>query len=210
MPASAPKITSPPAAHRTERLADVLELPRGERADAKLVTLALDGQSWAHEAIYRRYVQRIGRVARSLLRDDSEVDDVVQETFLIAFETLARLGDPSALRSWLTGIAVHRVHRRFRWSRWTRLWTSAELAASLETQLSAEAGPDQRAELARIDRVLQKLPVTLRLPWVLRHVLGDSLDDIAGACGCSLATVKRRIGEAERHVDAHVAGTGAR
>ncbi len=198
---------SPAAA--APRLAEVVALPRAEPDDVELVTRAREGSVWAHEAIYRRYVQRVARVAQQLLRDDAEIDDVVQETFLIAFETIDRLADPAALRGWLTGIAVHRVHRRFRLHRITRLWTSAELASPFESQISHDASPELRAELALIDQVLQRLPMALRTAWVLRRVLGDSLEEVAHACGCSLATVKRRIGEAEQHVEAHLAGTQA-
>jgi RNA polymerase sigma-70 factor (ECF subfamily) len=48
------------------------------------------------------------------------------------------------------------------------------------------------------------MPLKLRTPWVLRHVIGCSLDDVAAACACSLATVKRRITAAEEIVDKHV------
>ena len=187
------------------RVAAVVALPIGEPDDAELVTRARGGDAWAHEAIYRRHVQRIARVGQRLLRNSAEVDDVVQETFLIAFEQLHELAQPAALRGWLTRIAISRVHRRFRWWRW---WATAEVAL-LESQVSEEAGPDQRAELALIDRALGRLSLKLRMAWVLRRVLGDSLDEVAEACACSLATAKRRIAEADAFVEQHLAG-GAR
>ncbi len=194
---------------RIALLADVVALPRDEPDDSELVRRAKTGEVWAHEAIYRRYVQRVARVGQQLLRDPADVDDIVQETFLIAFETIGRLSEPAALRGWLTGIAVHRVHRRFRWHRFTRLWTRSELAASRETRTSHDASPEVRAELVLIDQVLARVPLKVRTPWVLRRVLGDSLEEIAEACGCSLATVKRRIGEVEALIETHLAG-GAR
>src|SRR5579862_3734773 len=103
------------AAIVSQRIAEVVALPVGEPDDVELVRRARAGDAWAHEAIYRRYVQRVARVAQRLLRDPAEVDDVVQETFLIAFEKIDALAEPAALRGWLTQIAVSRVHRRFRW-----------------------------------------------------------------------------------------------
>ena len=200
-------MTARAAACTARRSRDIVALPVGEPDDVELVRRARTGDGWAHEAIYRRYVERVARVAQRLLRDAGEVDDVVQETFLIAFEKIDALAEPAALRGWLTQIAVSRVHRRFRWHRWTRLGSADELAASLESQVSTDAGPDQRAELALIDQALQKLPLKLRLPWVLRHVLGDSLEEVAEACGCSLATVKRRIRDADTYVDKHLGVT---
>ena len=187
-------------------LADVVALPRGEPDDVELVRRACDGDVWAHEAIYRRYVQRVARVGQQLLHDATEIDDIVQETFLIAFETLDSLAEPAALRGWLTRIAVHRVHRRFRWRRLTRLWARSELATARDGRISQAAGPEVRTELALIDQVLQKLPLKLRTPWILRRVLGDSLEDVALACACSLATAKRRIAEVDAQIDAHLAG----
>jgi len=181
-------------------------LPRGEVialaavdriGDSELVRRARERDDWATEAIYRRYVGLVASTAQRLLRSDGDVDDVVQETFLIAFEQLDRLVEPAALRGWLAQIAVSRVHRRFRWRKWTRLWSAVELEASLHDQASADASPEQRAELALIDRALGKLALKLRTPWVLRHVIGYQLDDIATACECSLATVKRRLAEAD-------------
>ena len=190
------------------RVGEIVALPVAELDDVELVRRARDGDSWAHEAIYRRYVQRVARVGQRLLRDPAEVDDVVQETFLIAFQQIAALAEPAALRGWLTRIAVSRVHRRFRWYRLTRLWSSTELAASLDDQVSTDASPEQRAELALIDRALQQLPLKVRMSWVLRHVIGDSLDDVAVACECSLATVKRRIVVAETFVAKFLSGAG--
>jgi len=187
--------------------AEVIALPGSDAIpDAELVRRARERDEWATEMIYRRYVRLVASTAQRLLRSDGDVDDIVQETFLIAFEQLDRLVEPAALRGWLAQIAVSRVHRRFRWHKWTRLWSGVELEASLHDQASGEASPEQRAELALIDRALARMPLKLRTPWVLRHVIGYQLDDIATACQCSLATVKRRITDAEAIVKDHLGG----
>jgi RNA polymerase sigma-70 factor, ECF subfamily len=173
-------------------------------ADGDLVRRARGGEDWAHEMIYRRHVRLIATTAQRLLRDTSDVDDIVHETFLIAFEKLDRLLDPDALRGWLVRIAVSRVHRRFRWRRFVSLLGGESPVAVLEDQVSNDASPEQRAELALIDRALARMPLKLRTPWVLRHVVGCQLEDVAAACACSLATVKRRIVEAEALVQAHL------
>jgi RNA polymerase sigma-70 factor, ECF subfamily len=174
--------------------------------DAGLVARAQRGDGWAQEAIYRRHVRLVASVAMGMLRDPSEVDDVVQETFLIAFEQLANLGEPAALRGWLARIAVSRVHRRFRFRRWTRLWSSAELEARLEEQATEDATQAQRAELSLVDRALASMSFELRTAWVLRHVLGHELRDVAAACAWSPSTCKRRLSAAEAIVDRHVRG----
>src|SRR5262245_66523655 len=112
--------------------------------------------------IYRRHVGLIAATAQRLLRDPADVDDVVQETFLIGFEQLERLVEPAALRGWLVQIAVSRVHRRFRWRKLTGWLSGAEVAAALEDQACEAASPEQRAELALIDRALARMPLKLR------------------------------------------------
>jgi RNA polymerase sigma-70 factor (ECF subfamily) len=203
----------PPAPLPTPELSaggEVLTLadhrPAERIEDAELVERALAGDGWAREAMFRRHVMTVAAAARRLLRDSAEVDDVVQETFLIAFEQLPRLVRPAALRGWLLQIAISRVHRRFRsWRRW-RLPPVEETAARLEEQAARGVSPEQRAELALVDRALEELALPLRTAWVLRHVEGHSLEDTAAACACSLATVKRRITRAEEVVQRFLTG----
>jgi RNA polymerase sigma-70 factor (ECF subfamily) len=52
---------------------------------------------------------------------------------------------------------------------------------------------EQSALLARIYRTLDEIEPKNRIAWVLRHIEGERLEDVADACGCSLATAKRRI-----------------
>lgn len=172
--------------------------------DAELVERALGADAWAEEMIYRRHVGSVASTARRLLRDPAEAADVVQETFLIAFEKLATLTEPAALRGWLARIAVSRVHRRWRWRR-IKLWGASADEESLLDVASPDLSPAERAELALIDERLSALPTKLRVPWVLRHVVGYSLDEVATACACSLASVKRYLDRAESEISAALA-----
>jgi RNA polymerase sigma-70 factor (ECF subfamily) len=186
---------------------DVIVLPVAQAAapdDASLVARALGGEGWAFEAIYRRHVGIVAGTCRRMLRDAAETEDVVQETFLIAFEDLAALSEPAALRVWLVRIGVSRVHRRFRRRRLIAWLTGEHAATSLEAQAAPGLSPAERAELALVDRALAPVPPERRTPWIMRHVLGYPLEEIAEVCGCSLATVKRRIADVEGRVAAHV------
>ncbi|MBL8624717.1 MAG: sigma-70 family RNA polymerase sigma factor [Myxococcales bacterium] len=170
--------------------------------DAELVARARTRDAWAEEMIYRRHAPQVASIARRLLRDPVEAADVTQETFLIAFQKLGALAEPAALRGWLARIAVSRVHRRWRWRK-VRFWAAATDDESLADVADAGVAPDRKTELALIDEALRGIPVKLRVPWVLRHVIGYSLDEVATACDCSLASVKRYLGRAEAAVAAH-------
>ncbi|HET9957202.1 MAG TPA: RNA polymerase sigma factor [Polyangiaceae bacterium] len=147
--------------------------PRSEAAaeeDTDLVKEALAGNRWAEEALYYRHVRGVTRVVLRLLSRSSEVEDVVQDTFVIAFGDLAVLADPAAFRHWLIRIAVRQVHRRFRRRKLLRL---LGLDASQDDQILAaqadpKAGPETRVLLGEVDRILAKLPIRARVAWVLR------------------------------------------
>jgi RNA polymerase sigma-70 factor (ECF subfamily) len=68
----------------------------------------------------------------------------------------------------------------------------------------ADSSPEVRAELALLDGQLARLPVEERAAWILRHVDGYQLEEVAALCKCSLATAKRRIATADARVRASV------
>jgi RNA polymerase sigma-70 factor, ECF subfamily len=169
-------------------------------ADADLVLRVQSGDRWAEDALYRRYARAVFGLVMRLLGSAEEVEDVVHDAFVTAFEKMNRLREPSAFRAWLMQIAithVRRVLRRRRLRRALGLLPSAE-AASFERFASNTVSPETRADLAVVDGILSRLPSDQRIAWVLRHVEGHRLEEIADLCRCSLATVKRRIGAAER------------
>jgi RNA polymerase sigma-70 factor (ECF subfamily) len=178
--------------------------------DAELVTRAVAGDRWAREMIYRRHAGPLLAVAVRLLRNKAEAEEVVQDTFVTAFEQLGSLREQAALRSWLWQIGVSLVRRRFRRARLLGFigLDRAMEDATLTEMVSPGARPDERAELALIDRALSGMRGELRLAWTLRKVEGLELTEVAAMCRCSLATVKRRIAEADVFVSRHL-GTGA-
>jgi RNA polymerase sigma-70 factor (ECF subfamily) len=180
--------------------------------DAELVLRAVSGDAWAKEALFRRHVRAVtGTVVRLLGgRDPSEAEDIVQDTFVVAFSQLARLRDGRVVRSWLLQIAVRRVYRRLKRRRLLELFGFETEHGELALMVERGASPEVMAELALIDGVLAELPIDQRVAWMLRHVEGEALEDIAVILECSLATVKRRIRAADEAIAVHVGGEVAR
>jgi RNA polymerase sigma-70 factor (ECF subfamily) len=177
-----------------------------ERSDAALVERARRGDRFALDALVRRHLPAVAAMVARLLGDPVEAEDVVQDTMAAAFADLAALREPSAFRPWLLRVAVHKVHRRFRRRKVLRfLGIGGEPETGLAELASEDATQEQHAELVLLDRMLGTLPVGERIAWSLRCVEGLSLDEVAVACGCSLATAKRRIQAADRVIRAHVA-----
>jgi len=177
-----------------------------ELSDAGLVERACRGQAWAEEALFRKHVDFVSALAGRLLRDRAEADDVVQETFVAAFEGLGALTDGSSFRAWLTSIAVHKAHRRFRRRRLLSLLGLYESShdVAMTASLAVDAPQEARAELAWLEQLLETSNDEDRAAWILRHVEGSSLEETAHLCGCSLTTVKRRIGRVQAMVEAHL------
>jgi RNA polymerase sigma-70 factor (ECF subfamily) len=151
------------------------------------------------DALFRRYARYVAGVTVRLLgRDDHEVDDVVQEVFWLASRRMHRLQDIDGARGWLVTATTRLVRRRLRRRRWRALFHVREPLGEVP---APGATAEQRALLARLYRVLEQLPVEARLAWVLRHLEGERLEDVARACGCSLATAKRRIAAAQHALE---------
>jgi RNA polymerase sigma-70 factor (ECF subfamily) len=141
---------------------------------------------------YGSYVARVA--ARMLGRDDAEVDDVVQEVFFVTLRRLDRIRSAESARPWLMAVTVRVVQRTLRRRKWRRMLLGESSAAEVP---AAGISADQRALLVRIYRTLDEIAPQSRIAWVLRFVEGERLEDVADACGCSLATAKRRIAFAQ-------------
>lgn len=151
------------------------------------------------DLVFRRYSPYVARVALRLLGNDAEVDDLVQDVFLEAHRGLSQLREPGALRGWLSRICVRRATRRLRRRR-LLAFLSFELVAERDLPVAADATPEQRLEVARVYRCLDRMSTEERVAWVLRHVEGESLEDLVVLCGCSKSTVQRRLRSAEARI----------
>jgi RNA polymerase sigma-70 factor, ECF subfamily len=192
-----------------------VELARNEyltsrESDAEMARRVLAGDEWAREALYRRYVRPVWTTALRLVGNHTDAEDIVQDTFVEAFRDLGQLEKLESLRHWLLGIAVHQAQRRFRRRKLLRALGLERGAsdASLDLLVTRDASPEVHAELLRVDRALARASVNDRAAWILRHVEGNSLEETAELCRCSLATVKRRIAKANALVVEHASRGG--
>lgn len=169
--------------------------------DARLVELVRGGDSRAFATLYHRHARYLAGVVFRLTGREPDVDDVLQETFLDALGAIHQLRDPSGLRSWLAAIAVRRVHKRLARRRRLRF-----LERAVELVSPKASDPHDQRRVDELYEVLETLSPDTRLPWVLHHVEGETLPAVAELCNVSLATVKRRIAEAEEKIDRRLHG----
>jgi RNA polymerase sigma-70 factor, ECF subfamily len=178
-----------------------------EPSDRELLEEARRGDSAAFGALIRRHDRYLYRVARSVLQDDQEAEDVVQQTYLQAFTKLVDFRGEANLRTWLTRIALNDAIRRRRRQRsmvdLSEIDTARERVRS-QNYLSPLAAPTPESAAARsqIRRILEQaidgLPAAFRLVLVLRDVEEVSVEQTAKVLGLRPETVRTRLHRARR------------
>jgi RNA polymerase sigma-70 factor (ECF subfamily) len=166
-----------------------------EGDEAALVAAVSGGRVDAAAAFYDRHVRAIHALVFRLMGPDAELDDVVHDVFVRALESLSRLRQPAALRSWLFGIAIRTVRIRFQRrarQRWLRFMAPEDLPEPT-TLPETELGDALRDVYA----ILLGMDSDERIALVLHRVEGLSLEDAARVAGTSLATFRRRLARGE-------------
>jgi len=153
------------------------------------------------DVLYRRYAPYVGSIAVRLLGRDGEVDDLVQDVFVEVLRGLKGLRDPAAFKGWLAQITVRMATRRLRQRNLRRMLHLPELPPEYASLAAATATPDQRALVAQVYRVLDRMPAKTRVIWILRNVLDEPLHAVAELVECSQSTVQRRLIDAQVLID---------
>jgi RNA polymerase sigma-70 factor (ECF subfamily) len=148
---------------------------------------------------FRMYSRLVASIGFRILGRRSEVDDLVQDVFVEAGKWADRIEDPAALKHWLMTVTVRAARHRLRKARFASM-LGFGAPVSYEEIAGPGASPAERALLAEVYRVLDRVPVNERVAWTLRHVQGEPLAEVAELCGCSLATAKRRIAAAHEAI----------
>ncbi len=165
-----------------------------EPTDEDIVRRVLAGDIASFELILRRYNQRLYRVARSIVGNDSEAEDVVQEAYLNAYRHLGDFAGRSSFATWLTRIAVHEASARRR-SRQRMRNIEIDEAESLTMRPTRQADDElSTRELGDVLRlVIDELPPEFRVVFTMRLVEGLSTEEAAECLGLSQENVKIRL-----------------
>ncbi len=179
-----------------------------ELADSELVMRARRGDAAAVREIIRRNNRHLFRAARSVLRDDAEAEDVVQEAYVRAFRALGGFRGDASLSTWLARIARNEALGRLRRRRPTADLEAIEAAqrgqgASILMFPTASGGnPESAAARREIRRLLEEaideLPDVFRPVLVARDVDGLSVEETAEVLGVRPETVRTRLHRARR------------
>ena len=185
------------------RQSEVPRTPQAPSGDAELVRRALERDEAAVRAILKANNRRLFRLARGILRNDSEAEDVVQEAYVRAFTHLAEFRGASSLSTWLSRIAMNEVLGRLRRARpgveLDALPESAHEAQIIPFPITTSAADDPEKSMARreiqnvIEDAIDELPGAFRLVFIARVVEGMSIEETAATFDLKPETVKTRL-----------------
>lgn len=157
--------------------------------------------------LMRRYNQRLFRIARSILKNDIDAEDAVQDAYLKAFGHLGQFRGDASVGTWLTRIlmneAIARARRRAAWVLTDDWPATASRAAELSTTMPDPEVTMHHTELrALVEASIDRLPDPFRLVFVARFVQGMSVEETAEAFGLRPETVKTRAHRARARLRA--------
>ncbi len=171
----------------------VLRLPE---SDLSVVQALKDGHRVGAARLFDRYHVHVRRVLLHVLGPDTELADLIQEVFLSAIDSIGGLRDPSALKSWLSSVAVHTARKHLRHRKRMRLFDLFPADDPPERVDPNAFDPETDEAVRATYRVLDSLSTEDRLVFALRYIDGRELADLAVLCESSVSTIKRRLSRA--------------
>jgi RNA polymerase sigma-70 factor (ECF subfamily) len=179
------------------RASAILQLANSaELTDEEVVTRVLNGETALFEILMRRYNQRLYRVARSILRQDDEAEDVMQDAYVRAYQHLSQFAGRAKFSTWLTRIAVHealaRAHR-------SKRYDALDGAVQGGTMKFASTSPSPEQEVATtqshaiLEDAILSLPESYRTVLMMRDIEELSTAEAAESLEISEENVKVRL-----------------
>jgi RNA polymerase sigma-70 factor, ECF subfamily len=172
--------------------------------DREIVERVRTGETALFEILMRRHNQRVYRVARAVIKDETEAEDVMQQAYINAFLHLHQFEDRSQFSTWLTRITVHEALARRRKQR------PEEDSEEFMNQIPAtQPDPERQAYAGELGRVIEDsldlLPEPYRVVFMLREVEGMSTNETAETLALGEEAVKTRLHRARTMVRRAVA-----
>jgi RNA polymerase sigma-70 factor, ECF subfamily len=184
------------------RQAQAPQITAAGTSDAELVGRARDRDEAAIRAIMQANNRRLYRIARGILRDDSEAEDAVQETYVRAFTHLQSFRGDSRLATWLARIVMNEALGRLRRRRPSVEWTTLEPglleAQIIQFPLSSPSEDPEKSMAQReiqlvVEHAIDELPEAFRIVFITRVIEGMNVEETADILGLKPETVKTRL-----------------
>jgi RNA polymerase sigma-70 factor (ECF subfamily) len=177
------------------------EIPLADAGERELIAALRSKDMAALEQLLQQFGGPMSTLARSMLRDPAEAQDVVEEALVRAHEAGPGFRGERGVRTWVLRITANLCRDRLRRRRFTAASldgpvTPDDPALRFEPVAGWDEALDQRVLARRLDAAIARLPADQREVVVLRHQLGLSYEDMCGTLGVPLGTIKSRLARA--------------
>jgi len=171
-------------------------------SDAELIRRARNRDEAAIRTILQANNRRLYRIARGILRNDSEAEDAVQEGYLQAFTHLDKFRGDSSLATWLARIVMNEALGRLRRQRpsvdWTTLGPDIPEAQIIQFPVSSRPEDPEKSMAQReiqqvVEHAIDELPEAFRIVFITRVMEGMNVEETAELLGLKPETVKTRL-----------------
>ncbi len=190
----------------TEKLADAPNTEEVELAPASQPRAAP-----RFEDVFRAHAPYVWRCLRRLGVGQGDVDDVVQEVFLVVHRRLGDYDGRASLKAWIYGICIRKASDHRKLAHKKREHVTDAVPEETSGGDGPEASVEGRRALAKLDRALAELDEDKRAAFVLYEIEGLGVAEVAAAVGVPLQTAYSRLAAARKHVEtalrAHEEGT---
>jgi len=162
--------------------------------DEQIIQRVLAGEKALYEVLMRRHNRKVYRAVRSILKDESAVEGVMQQAYVSAYLHLDQFRGEASVSTWLTRIAIHEAFARLRQS---RRFAGGEVQDLMVRLPSKDKNPEELASDHELGRVLQQaidgLPQMYRTVFLMREVEGLGTNETAECLGLTAENVKVRL-----------------
>lgn len=182
---------------------DVASSPLAALADTDIVRKIRDGETALFEVLMRRHNQRVYRVVRAVINEETDVEDVMQQAYIDAFTHLHQFEERAQFSTWLIRIALNEAFAKRRKTKAPesvvriQFELDGDRRGYMDTLISPEADPERQAYAQELRRVLEAavdaLPDTYRTVFMLRDIEGLSTSETGEGLGLGEEAVKTRL-----------------
>ena len=166
-------------------------------SDEEVVRRVIEGEAALFEILMRRYNRRLFRVTRSIVANDLEAEDIIQDAYVRAYEHLDQFEGRARFSTWLTKIAIYEAYARVRRADYRKVDSISVLEGQGIDVTSDERDPEQQIYDGELKVVLEKafdkLPADYRSVFMLREIEGLSTAETAECLEVSEENVKTRL-----------------
>ncbi len=187
-----------PALERTKSPSISDPTSYAEKSDEVLITLFQSGEREVYKILVDRHQERIRNLIYSIFHDSSIVDDLAQEIFIKAYESLPSFRLDSSFYTWIYRIAVNKSRDEMRRRKVRRFLSFQTLSDEANKELVAKLSvpPENRDAKEIVALGLQGLPEKFRSAIILKDIEGLSYEEMADILQVELGTVKSRLSRA--------------